>query len=393
MKSSIILKLLFVAALLLGPTLVSAGSKELFFFVTIDTETGLGCEESRCSPVPIEERILGLKDSKAYGIPLIMDILEKHGMKGTFFINAFLDSYYPENAIQAFVDPIKAHGHDIQLHTHEEFRCLRQCPDLQTACVQKCSQAVSFLPGNSYEGQLAILQEGASNIKRWSGKWPVAFRGGAYRADFTTLRALKTLNIPIDSSINGPAHLLAAKFPVNSVKELDGMIELPLSSFNSLNIGPLQQSREFDLEANTLKELKHLVEEAKIQDVKTLVMLMHSFSFCRTQDRCPHREQIQRFEDLLDFLSQDPDIHVITLSDFAHDYVQSPQQFAGSGHTLSTGYWLTLYRSVARFDDGWKNVLFVLANIAIFIGLVFAIVFAFIKLRFRKRTEFEKRSF
>jgi hypothetical protein len=133
-------------------------------------------------------------------------------MRATFFVNAYLDTAYPEADIIGFIQQIVSRGHDVQFHSHEEFRCFRQCVGGRLACWQQCTKKESFIGGNSYERQLAILREGADNIERWSGRYPIAFRGGAFDADLTTLKALRALNIPIESSLNRPSHVLASAF-------------------------------------------------------------------------------------------------------------------------------------------------------------------------------------
>ena len=344
-----------------------------FFFVTIDTETSAGCTRSGCNPESIADRILGQRGAKYYGVPLMMDILDKHGMKGTFFVNAYLDSHYPEADVENIVRQIVDRGHDVQLHTHEEFRCFSFCDTKDIDCWHRCTKKQSFLSGNTLENQIAIISEGARNIEKWSGSYPVAFRGGGFDADFNTLKALRALNIPVDSSLSNPGHQLATTLPINNVGEYEGIVEVPLFNYTEDLI--LKRSiRHLDIESNTLIEQKYLLNEAIKNGTRTVVLLMHSFSFCRPGYGCPIEENIERFDNLLAYIKTVPDIKVITFKEFWDRYQTNAESFLGEGNIPSTTYFHTLHRSFVRFDQGVKNKLFFLGNVVVLIALTLIMV-------------------
>lgn len=341
---------------------------KIYFFVTVDTETSAGCTRSGCFPESIADRILGQRGDKYYGIPLMMDILERHGMKGTFFINAYLDSYYPEAEVEQVVRQIVDRGHDVQLHTHEEFRCFSFCDKKDIDCWNRCTKTQSYMSGNTLENQIEIISEGALNIEKWSGRYPVAFRGGGFDADVNTLKALRVLNIPVDSSLYNPGHQLATKLPVNKVGEYEGIVEVPLFNYTE-DLILKRLPRVLDIESNTLLEQKYLLNEAIKNGIRTAVLLMHSFSFCRPGYGCPIEKNIERFDNLLAYIKTVPDIKVMTFREFWDMYQASPETFLGESHIPRTKYFHTLHRSFVRFDQGLKNKLFLLGNVAVIIGL------------------------
>lgn len=343
------------------------------FFVTIDVETSAGCDESECNPISINDRILGKRGNDYYGIPLIMDILEQHGMKGTFFVNAYLDSYHPETEIKSFVQQIIDRGHDVQLHTHEEFRCLAICSSNSVDCWNRCSVEESFLAGNTLENQTAIISEGARNIERWSGKYPVAYRAGSYAADFNTLKALQTLDIPIDSSSNGPDHVFASKLPINRIGEYGGIVEVPLFNYTE-DIIFRKSIRFFDIESTTLLEARHLLDEAVKHDLRSVLLMMHSFSFCRAEFGCPINSNIERFDQLLAHINTLPEVQATTFREFWDRYQSDPEAFTGGNHMPTTTYFHTLHRSFVRFDQGIRNKIFALSNVALITILMLIIV-------------------
>jgi len=335
----------------------------LHVILSIDTETSAGCGPNGCMPAPIEELILGLHGGRYYGIDLMMDMLEQHGMRGTFFVNAYLDAAYPDAEIQNFVHRIVARGHDVQLHTHAEFRCLRLCPGRDSACWKQCTRHESFLVGNSYQAQLAIIREGAKNIERWTGSYPIAYRGGGFGADETTLRVLRDLGIRFDSSLHTAGSPLGELYPRNRVTERDGVVEIPLYSFRD-DLVVERREKFADMENLSLPELKELVRMAEQRDMRTAVFIMHSFSFCRERGPCPNRKVIRNFGDFLSFLRAERGVRVITLKDLARDYDQHPSDFVGSGGIPTNPYWMVLYRSFDLFGDSSNNRRFAMANAA-----------------------------
>ena len=128
---------------------------------------------------------------------------------------------------------------------------------------------------------MKILQEGARNIERWSGTYPVAFRGGSWDADKVTLDALRILGIPLEFSLSGFEHKLSDQFPVNRVTTQDGITEVPVYLYEQST--PFKfKPRYWDIESGTFLEHKALLLEALDSDLKTAVLVMHSFSFAGT---------------------------------------------------------------------------------------------------------------
>ena len=337
--------------------------------ISVDTETSSGCSGRSCNPVPMEERIYGRRSEGDYGVPLIMDLLEKHGMKGVFFVNSTLDAYYPEDAIREMVQSIVKRGHDVQLHLHPEFRCFKFCNEDDLKCRSACVNRENRLAGNTVSQQRALIEEGLDNLERWAGYRPVSFRAGSFRADENTLEALRQAGVLMDSSLGGPDHPLARLRPPNRATEERGLVELPVFHFTSLKLGGYTQHRRFDLESNSFAEMKAVLEQAIRHGSGTVMTILHSFSFCRPEGGCPNRRAIEDFDRLLGWLATTPGVRVVTIPEWLDEYHTEPAALAGSGYVPQTGYWLTLWRSWQRWDEGGKNKAIVIAHGAILVVL------------------------
>src|SRR5438105_4947172 len=67
-------------------------------YLTIDTECSMGgaWDNPQLEPVAPERAILGKIGAQYYGTPLIMDILEESGLRGTFFIEVLATHVVPD---------------------------------------------------------------------------------------------------------------------------------------------------------------------------------------------------------------------------------------------------------------------------------------------------------
>jgi len=361
----------------------SDAAKRLHFIITIDTETWTQRGPDGWYPTSLETDILGEVGGKAYGISLMMDLLEKRGMKATFFVNAFLGSYYPEDRIQAFVTEILNRGHDVQLHPHVEFMCFQSCEESDRACLRKCTKEQSFLSGNSYENQREIISEAAENLTRWTGQYPVAFRSGGLDADEVTIQVLRDLNIAIDSSLNLPSHELHSVFPLNKVSERDGVIEVPEFTYNE-DVLVTNRYAYLDIDYSTLEEHKALINSALENDVRTAVLVMHSFSFCSEVLGCPDTATIDRFDKLLSYIEASGNIEVVTMGAFLERYRADPARFVGSGYVPKIGYFMILEKSFRKFGEKWEYTLFASANVAAVVIAVGVVLFVLLR-RTRRR--------
>jgi peptidoglycan/xylan/chitin deacetylase (PgdA/CDA1 family) len=53
-----------------------------------------------------------------YGIPRIMDLLEEHHARATFFLNVYEMAKHGDDVVSRAARMIHSRGHDLELHTH-----------------------------------------------------------------------------------------------------------------------------------------------------------------------------------------------------------------------------------------------------------------------------------
>lgn len=233
--------------------------KKIIF--TVDTEGHIGCD-------PVTHLIMGqLANGKYAGIPLIMDICDRYGIKALFFVD-FAEAWdYGKKAIADIVTLIIHRGHDVGVHIH---------PD------HMADNKRLFLSEYSKEEQYEIISACTDLYREITGTQPLAFRAGKYGANRDTLDILAQLGYKYDfSEFFGYDKWCGIHPPVTGNETVcleNGLIEVPVMSYH--NKVPYIFDRYDKLDLNTtLVEHQYIfnkiVQEPQIQVIS---LFAHSFS-------------------------------------------------------------------------------------------------------------------
>jgi peptidoglycan/xylan/chitin deacetylase (PgdA/CDA1 family) len=321
------------------------------FLFTVDVES-----RSRGNP---EQDIFGELPGHAgnHGIGLMMDLLERHQFRGTFFLNVYEAAKHGEEALASVARAIHDRGHDLQLHTHPR-------PMYRP-------YGMSQAP---FEQQVEILEKGIALLKEWTGKRVVAHRAGAFLANGETLRAVAATGLAADSSLAAGSHdaapLVDELGASNWAQRLEGVWEIPVTYYDQVRIGPWRSRRILDIEASSLAEIKKVTRVAVRQGLPTVCILMHSFSF--TREGKPDERIIQRFSALLEWLRTQADVQIGTVEETCRRLESVGAKKSRVAAAPSTGLWLTWTRALQSWNDGWKNFVVSLMGIACFAILILA---------------------
>jgi hypothetical protein len=322
-------------------------------FITIDTECSMGgaLDDSHSQPVSPERSVVGRIGSCYYGTPLIMDILERNGLRGTFFIEVLASHVVNQQQMADAYGEIVARGHDVQLHLHpvyHYYRLLRQGLITNDQLPQNMD-LIGTLP---LSAQLQLLREGIDLAQKLTGRTPIAFRAGCFGASTSTLVALAEVGIEYDSSFNavylGKTCLIDAHQPTNIPWRAGRVWEIPITNFET-GIGWLRGLKPLDVVAVSWPEMKQVLDSAGRLNLQTVVFILHSFSFLKRKDLQfrtirPDHLVIRRFEALCDFLGKNSKrLHVRT-------FAERPQisSSSGSGNFPKLGSLLPLCRKLVQ---------------------------------------------
>jgi hypothetical protein len=283
-------------------------------FITVDTEHSIGgaFEDSSLKPVGNEKRVFGKLGKEHYGIPLIMDIAEIHGIQLTFFVEVLNKYYFGQKETRDVCEYILNRGHDIQLHLHPNY--------LSFVAGSAVRRRYSDLIGTySLSEQTQLIEDGVKTLIEYGVSHPIAFRAGCFGANKDTLLALKRNGIWVDSSYNqayiGNACLLD-DLKINDANYVESIWEFPVTNF--LEKTRLRRKRFVPLDMNgvSFPETKYVLNWAGSKGVKNAIIILHSFSFIKHYDVQyqkikPRIDVIKRFKKVCEYINENRDFYQV----------------------------------------------------------------------------------
>jgi peptidoglycan/xylan/chitin deacetylase (PgdA/CDA1 family) len=176
------------------PTPAAGTAPRVLLMFTVDTEAHL---QYLADPDPrraIDDHIFCVHDGRDIGIGMIMDALDRHNFKGTFFLDILAEYQFGEGSLEPVVDAIKRRGHDIQLHLHT-------VPHLRFAEDPSVRSLAGALQSGDPDQFRRALDLSLRRFVERVGEQPVAYRSGAYQICDAYLKVLPEFGLTVDSSV------------------------------------------------------------------------------------------------------------------------------------------------------------------------------------------------
>jgi hypothetical protein len=277
--------------------------------ITVDTEVwprspgGTRWDGSDLGP-HLRRDIYGDTAVGAFGLPYQMDVLNAHGIKAVFLVEALFADAAGPGPLREIVALVQKGGHEVQLHVHSEWLEWMPEPIVPKRTGQNLAEF-------TVEEQVALLARGLENLRQAGAAEVRAFRAGNYGANFDTLRALARVGIPIDTSYNlcylrAECGLELAE-PLVQPRMLEGVCEVPISFFADYP----GHYRHTQLTSCSFGEMRLALDRAWEGGWRTFVIVSHSFELLgRNRHNIPARPDrivIGRFEKLCRFLGANRD--------------------------------------------------------------------------------------
>lgn len=286
-------------------------------FLTVDTEVWPAARNWPHVPLPPSERcdrevecyLWGGEGESRLGLPFQLEALQRHGLKATFFVDPLFSLAIGQDRLARAVHVIRESGQEVALHLHPEWLTDQRIP----------AGAPPFrgplLCEYGEDEQVALLEHGVQLLKAAGAPRPRAFRAGSFAADASTLRALRAVDIGIDTSFNACSEHSFRSFgrrnELRTPEVIEDLMEFPVTTFRD---GSPYGSRPLHIAACTFAEMRNALDQAFERQWPCVVIVMHSFEFVRT-DRLekqgatvgPRRLVAARFERLCRYLSAERD--------------------------------------------------------------------------------------
>ena len=320
----------------------SADDPRTRLLITVDTESTM----AGLRPLDPDVMVYGRLDGGTYGIERIMDCCEARGFRATFFVSTLEALHHGEAHVARMCAACLDRGHDVQLHVHPNW--------------WKANFERKRLTDYPFDEQLEVIAEAIAAYRRACGTNPIAHRAGGLLANATTFRVLQHFGIPIDASVAPGYHAYRLGAPPPNVpRRLRGITEVPVTRFAQFRLGPWAPGRTFDVNADSLAELRFVVDRAAAEGVTAVSLLLHSFSFVgRNQDSTrfrPLHPVVRRFERFLDHVASRGDVAVVTTRELAAELAARPELLDAPDFAPTVGLARTYRRSWEHFGASWKN--------------------------------------
>lgn len=324
------------------------GAERLKVVLSVDVEfdvNGALTEPKRRTPMGLESVFRHVQGTD-HGLGLILDTLERHDLRGSFLVETLAARHFGMEAVGHVVESIAARAlpHEIELHLHPEWQYFGGA-DWRDRLAEHREQGwrpeplLQRLETAHFE---RLLVEAIANFEAVAGRRPRCFRSGSLSASRGMYAMLAKHGIEVSSNvglaINRPDE--AALQLWQGVHDVDGVHELPVTSFLDFKLGPWQHARLLTLIGCQLSEIQRLLTAARLYGSGPVVLLTHpsEFSLALGEDDDefhPHPTVGKRFEALCAWLAARPDRYeVVTLHEAA-------QHRGGRRQPLSIGPWAT----------------------------------------------------
>ncbi|MHB9154364.1 MAG: polysaccharide deacetylase family protein [Endomicrobiales bacterium] len=319
--------------------------KKTSCIITVDTETF-----SRNGVVaPCESTIYGYCNGEKFGIERLMEICERRGYQATFFVDVPEHYLFGKDTMAEICRLISSRRHDVQLHIHAN--CFPgHLPD--------------FMHRYPYGEQREMIRESKALIEQWTGAAPIAFRAGAYAANLDTIRALAANGFKVDSSYFyfhrycELSRQLDNRFK-NNVFTIGPVLEIPVTIYKMVDWYIYREYSKIDINACTAEELCHVIGKMSGHS-EVLIFFLHSFSFLRLNDRSrsfvPALDTLHKFDAVLDFISRQEQIEVVTMSEYYRRALAARWEQPGAEHLATSGFGKTFKRVAGRYVQQYTGL-------------------------------------
>lgn len=279
-------------------------------YITIDTEYAAALAD-RGRAENFARSVAGETPAGSAGIFHTMQVMERYGLRGVFFVDPMPALLWGREAIVDIVRPIVEAGHDVQLHCHTEWL------ELAGGANPFGGRTGRNIADFAFEDQCAILEWARDMLVAAGAPPPVAFRAGNYGANDDTLRALAAIGLAYDTShtpgiADGECRISLTRRHRRPIRHC-GVIEVPTGCIRATG-GSLRHAQ---VTAISSREMLAAIRHARDHHLSSFTLVSHSFELlCRARSRVNTIVQ-RRFERLCKGIAELPGVDTATYADAA----------------------------------------------------------------------------
>jgi hypothetical protein len=132
-----------------------------------------------------------------YALPLKLDILNDHGLRGVFFVEPLFAMRFGVEPLREIVQLIQKAGQEVQMHMHSEW-----VDEAKEPILLNINEKRQYMRYFSLDEQKVLIEKGLTLLKEAGVSHINAFRAGGFGMNLDTIKALAHNGITFDSSYN-----------------------------------------------------------------------------------------------------------------------------------------------------------------------------------------------
>jgi len=256
----------------------------------------------RSFPKSFERYVTGHSINGHYALPETLAILNRHGLKGSFFVEPLFATRFGQEYLEIIVRMILLAGHEVQLHIHPEWT-----DEARQPIIENCATKRQHLSFYTLDEQTTLISCGRRMLEL-AGSGPIsAFRAGSYAANRDTFEALRRNKIMIDTSLN--RCFSASGSDLRRLRDFD--LELVAPGVSTFPVTILKDGFGHDRPAQVgacgFGELRDALLNARDVGIRNFVIVSHNFEMLKVGSTDPDWTVVRRFERLCAFLADNPE--------------------------------------------------------------------------------------
>lgn len=269
-------------------------------YITFDVEVWCDgwADLDRRFPAAFERYYFGRSGAGDYALPKTLEILQRHGLVGVFFVEPFFSARFGSAYLDTVTGLIGSAGQDIQLHLHPEWT-----DEIRPPLIADVSRKRQHLVHYSEDEQTQLIAAGRRMLET-SKRGPVdTFRAGSFAANRATYRALARNGLWLDSSLNAGFDHTGGSIDVlhqwADEHTIEGVRCYPVSVFRD----GFGRPRPAQVNACGEAEMRRAILDAERRGVQHFVVVSHNFDMLKPGSSEPDWFVVRRFEALCRFLA------------------------------------------------------------------------------------------
>lgn len=252
-------------------------------------------------PGAFDRYVYGRSSHGQYALPKTLEILNRHGLHGVFFVEPLFAARFGPEPLHTIVQLIRAAGQEVQLHLHPEWT-----DEALEPLIANCQAKRQHLSHYTLDEQTALIGHGLRLLEAAGAGTATSFRAGSFAANRDTFAALQRNGIVLDTSLNRchaiSAPELRASHDFDTPFTESGVTTFPVSVFRD----GLGRPRPAQVGACGAAELRDALRSAQRAGQAHFVIVSHNFEMLRPGVSTPDWIVVRRFEQLCAFLAAHP---------------------------------------------------------------------------------------